>query len=128
MNHIADKDSLRLQKANGGRGIGVPVASLILSWKTPPSDTMNGLYDWLSSHSLGGLVNPGNRCYINSILQALLHTTPFLEIVAQHDQGLCKSNGVFCIVCSLQRLAMDMILRDGNEVTATEIFNKTAGM
>ena len=34
-----------------------------------------------------GLANVGNSCFLNSALQCLLHTSPFLRVLMQHGRG-----------------------------------------
>ncbi|XP_042009506.1 mucin-5AC-like isoform X8 [Salvia splendens] len=65
------------------------------------------IYDPNVFYRLGaGLVNVDNICFMNSVLQCLVHTVPFFEaIIYQNNPLLCVCpNGKFCIKCSLEEI------------------------
>ncbi|CAE6420570.1 unnamed protein product [Rhizoctonia solani] len=53
-----------------------------------------------------GFNNHGNTCFLNSVLQCLLHTTPLLNIVLSHEH----SKAGFCMICLLRELSRSSFL------------------
>lgn len=65
------------------------------------SNTNHYLKESESNLLATGLVNIGNSCFINVVLQGLTYLKPLLQILS-NDKHNC-TNKTFCIVCAFQR-------------------------
>lgn len=48
-----------------------------------------------------GLINAGNSCYLNAVLQGLFHTSPFINWLRSDWVHRAGCNGGWCSVCAM---------------------------
>ena len=60
----------------------------------------NGRTDFVSIPGFCGIINGGNTCYINSLIQCLSHTPNFTQILVSYVNPESESNGTLVLELS----------------------------
>ncbi|VDO26601.1 unnamed protein product [Heligmosomoides polygyrus] len=91
----------------------------MVSWN--PTDADIKAWDMMTRvghHAqLRGLLNMGSTCYMNSVLQALVHT-PVLRDYFLSDQHCCQRPPGTCLMCTMHQLMQDFHRGDSADPVA----------
>ena len=66
---------------------------------------------WRVSRTAGrGLANLGNTCFLNSVIQCLLHNPAFSNFLATraHSNSCRLTSPTFCMICTMDRLRLEL--------------------
>ncbi|KAG4302323.1 hypothetical protein PCANB_001427 [Pneumocystis canis] len=79
-----------------------------------PSDQL--LHNWTSVRpSAPGLINVGNTCYLNAILQVLSHVPPFVQyLLSSHHSSQCRMDA--CVFCRMEEHVSKCYPADGTRL------------
>ncbi|KAL6736055.1 hypothetical protein Aduo_006445 [Ancylostoma duodenale] len=91
----------------------------LVSWN--PTDADIKAWDMMTRvgqpAQLRGLLNMGSTCYMNSVLQALVHT-PVLRDYFLSDQHSCQRSPGTCLMCTMHQLMQDFHRGDSSDPVA----------
>lgn len=82
---------------------------------------------WSHSEKVGGgLINVGNTCFLNSVLQCLTYCPPLYNYLIKYQGGhskSCKING-FCMLCELEKHIKRTKFSNGNPIKPISIVQR----
>lgn len=87
----------------------------------------NKTNDWQSAEKVGGgLINVGNTCFLNSVLQCLTYCPPLYNYLVKSDGGhssSCKINQ-FCMLCEMERHIRRIKSSNGTSIKPVSIVQR----
>lgn len=83
--------------------------------------------NWLQSDKIGGgLINIGNTCFLNSVLQCLTYCPPLYNYLIKYQGGhsqSCKINQ-FCMLCEMEKHIKRIKLSNGSAIKPVSIVQR----
>lgn len=103
-----------------------PTKPINNSLKTKPHqlcDPSSIELNWLASDKVGGgLINVGNTCFLNSVLQCLTYCPPLYNYLINHSNS-CKINQ-FCMLCEMERHVKRIKNSNGTSIKPVSIVQR----
>ncbi|PHT39077.1 hypothetical protein CQW23_22650 [Capsicum baccatum] len=71
----------------------------------------------LKTYKGTGLVNLGNTCFLNAVLQCFMHTVPLFDLLLRNTHVPCDRYAGFCLICVFKELIGSSLAYDGGSLS-----------